>query len=96
MTNVKTYAKTETVEAIQWDGTHDSATEVIQWILNNGGPATFSCGGFERCLANKHVIRIRVGEAYVDVNVGDYVVKHGELFLPEAASHFLETYKENS
>lgn len=35
--------KPVTIAAVQWDGTAEGATPIVDWILENGGTATYHC-----------------------------------------------------
>ncbi|MGW4270820.1 hypothetical protein ACWEGQ_00280 [Streptomyces seoulensis] len=37
------------IEAVQWDGTDDGATRIIDWILSSGATASYTCSNPDRC-----------------------------------------------
>lgn len=69
------------VRAVQWDGTTDDATAIINWILSNGGSAHYHCPDPDRCAKNNgdapHWIKLVTAEGTQTVGLNDYVVIEG-------------------
>ena len=86
------------IEAHQWDGTAESATTVIDWILGNDGTATYVCSDSNRCAENDgdtpHTIQIRTLEGAMMASLGDWIIKgvKGE-FYPCRDDIFRQTYE---
>ena len=40
------------IEAMQWDGTAEGATPIIEWVLSNGGTANYVCSDPVLCSEN--------------------------------------------
>lgn len=86
------------IDATQWDGTADAATTIIDWILGNGGTATYECADPDRCGLNDgdspHRIRIQTLEGPITASVGDWIVKGvREEFYPVKPKIFADTYE---
>lgn len=86
------------IEAMQWDGTAEGATPIIQWILDGGGTATFRCVDPQGCEARDvtdHVIAITTLEGTMQASPGDWIIKgvKGE-FYPCKPDIFAQTYAE--
>jgi hypothetical protein len=77
------------IEAMQWDGTASGATPIIDWILSNGGTATF-----DDYDGHAAVLRIRTLEGDMEVSARDQVIKgvQGE-FYPCKPLIFEATYE---
>jgi hypothetical protein len=65
--------------SVQWDGTATGATHVIDWVLRNGGTATYTCTNTDRCATRdgdcSHYIRLRTPDSADSIDVGDRVVR---------------------
>lgn len=62
------------VDAVQWDGTAESATEIINWISAQGGTASYHCDTPADCLKGVHTIDIRTLEGTMQTSPNDYVI----------------------
>lgn len=86
------------IEAMQWDGTAEGATPVIDWILQNGGTADYRCSDPKRCAVNDgdcpHWIAIRTLEGTMNTSLRDWVIRgvQGE-FYPCKPDIFAATYE---
>lgn len=86
------------IDAIQWDGTADGATPIVEWILAAGATATYVCSNPDRCAENDgdtpHVIVIRTLEGDMRAELGDWIVKGIENeFYPVKPGIFAATYE---
>jgi hypothetical protein len=83
------------VEAVQWDGTAEGATPIINWILENDGTATFYGPGEwdTSCLSATHLV-IDTLEGRMLASPTDYIIRgvQGE-FYPCKSDIFTETYE---
>jgi len=81
------------IEAFQWDGRAESATEIIEWVLSNGGTATYDD---REDLDMDPVIHIRTLEGSMEAGKDWYVIKgiEGE-FYPCRADIFEKTYRRD-
>ncbi|MEV6219841.1 hypothetical protein [Nocardia sp. NPDC051833] len=89
--------KPVTVDAMQWDGTAEGATPIIDWVLANDGTARFSCSQPDSgpCRPGKpHSIAIDALEGAMHASPGDYVIRGvaGE-FYPCKPDIFQQTYE---
>lgn len=86
------------IEAMQWDGTANGATRIIDWILGHGSTATYTCSNPDRCAEHDgdtpHAISIRTLEGTMRADLGDYVIRglRGE-FYPCKPDIFAATYE---
>lgn len=87
MRHEKITKKPITVEAVQWDGTAACATEVIDWVLNQGGTANFYCSvtdGTAICYGDRdaHTIKVHTFEGVHDITPGSWVIRgvQGEFY----------------
>jgi hypothetical protein len=86
------------IEAMQWDGTADGATQIINWILDGGSTATFQCSNPDRCAENDgdtpHSIAIDTLEGTMRAGLGDWIIRgvKGE-FYPCKPGIFASTYE---
>ncbi len=84
------------ITAMEWDGTAESATPIIDWVLANGGTARFSCSQPDSgpCRPGKpHSVAIDTLEGSMHASPGDYVIRgvQGE-FYPCKPDIFAATY----
>lgn len=100
MSEPKKYRKLPvTIEAMQWDGTAEGATPIIDWVLSNGGAASLWCSDPVRCSETDgdcpHTIRIRTLEGDMHADLKWWVIRgmEGE-FYPCKPSVFAATYEE--
>lgn len=66
------------IEAMQWDGTAEGATPIIDWILSGGGTASFRCvdpNGCEAGDGSEHVLAITTLEGTMQAGPGWWVIK---------------------
>lgn len=67
------------IEAIQWDGTSEGATPIIDWMRRHGTTARYLCSDPIRCNDNDgdtpHHIAIDTLEGTMSATVGDWVVR---------------------
>jgi hypothetical protein len=67
------------IDAMQWDGTADDATRIIDWILANGSTATYVCSNPDRCADTDgdtpHAINIRTAGGDLTGTTGDWVLR---------------------
>lgn len=86
------------IEAVQWDGTADGATRIIDWILSSDATATYRCSDPDRCAQNDgdtpHDIQVHTLEGAMTASVGDWIIKGvaGE-FYPCRDDIFAATYE---
>ncbi|MFC4128962.1 hypothetical protein [Nocardia rhizosphaerae] len=98
MAEAKQYRKKPVViTAMEWDGTAESATPIIDWVLANGGTARFSCSQPDSgpCRPGKpHSIAIDTLEGTMHASPDDYVIRGvaGE-FYPCRGDIFEATYE---
>lgn len=80
------------IEAAQWDGTAEGATPIIDWILANGGVASF--WDMNDLGAPPNQIRIKTLEGVMSISPGDWVIRgiEGE-FYGCKPSVFAATYE---
>ncbi|TFI30119.1 hypothetical protein [Streptomyces sp. 4R-3d] len=90
------------IEAVQWDGTAEGATPIIDWILSSGGTATYRCSNPDRCARNDgdtpHAIQIPTLEGDMAASVGDWIIRepfptNDRLFYPCKPDIFAATYE---
>lgn len=85
------------IEAVQWDGTAEGATPIIDWILSQGGVATYECSNPERCIQfdgdTPHFIAIRTLEGTMRATLSDWII-HGTRgeFYPCKPASFADTF----
>lgn len=90
--SVHTYRrKPVTVQAAQWDGTTESADDVLAWIRSNGGTAQLITD--EHCTGVSY-LAIDTLEGRMLASAGDFVVRGivGE-FHPVRGDIFEQTYE---
>lgn len=86
------------IDAMQWDGTAEGATRIIDWIHSSGSTANYTCSNPDRCAENDgdtpHSIAIRTLEGTMHANLGDWIIKGvvGE-FYPCRDDIFAATYE---
>jgi hypothetical protein len=79
------------ISAMQWDGTAEGATPIIDWILQSGGTARYTCDDY---CTGAHYITIDTLEGRMLCSSGDYVIRGvaGE-FYPCKPDIFVATYE---
>jgi len=80
------------IEAVQWDGSAEEATPIIDWALSHDVSIRYYCP--ENCANDTHVLRVQTLEGTMTAKPGDYIVK-GIIneFYPCKPDVFLETYE---
>lgn len=71
------------VQAVQWDGTAEGATPIINWIIGSGGTAAYVCSNPDRCAKydgdTPHWIVVRRGagdtRGSLTAHVGNWIVR---------------------
>lgn len=90
------------IEAMQWDGTADGATRIIDWILSHGSTATYTCSNPDRCAGHDgdtpHAVSIRTLEGTMRADLGDWVIREpfptgDRQFYPCKPGIFAATYE---
>lgn len=86
-------SKPKQIEALYFDGTNERATEIIDWVLAQGGAAGFMCGS--KCCDGKRVINIMTLEGTMGAPEGWWVIRgiKGE-FYPCEDDIFQKSYEE--
>ena len=82
------------IEAMQWDGTADGATAIIDWVLAGGGTASYSCGPEHGCAGeDTHWLMITTLEGRMRADSGWWVIRGiaGE-FYPHDPDIFPNAY----
>lgn len=88
-------SNTVEIEARQWNGSHISANEIISWILEEGGSATFLCGA--SCCSNELSIHVITSSGVMRTQPQDFIIKSTEgEFYPVDSSVFWKKYTEIS
>lgn len=92
--------KPVTIEAMQFDGTPQSATRIIDWAFEAGDTITYTCpifatGGQFDCRDVNHYLSISTLEGTMQAERGYYIIKgvQGE-FYPCKPDIFQQTYEE--
>jgi len=64
------------IEAVQWDGTPEGATPIINWILENDGTATYyGPGEWDNGESESSYIKVRTLEGQMLVCRNDWVIR---------------------
>lgn len=84
-------------KAVQWDGTAETATEIIDWILSEGHTADYRCIADGACPGDVpygHTIAIQTLEGTMHAQVGWWIIQGviGE-FYPVEHHVFDESYE---
>lgn len=86
------------IDAHQWDGTAEGASPIIDWILREGGTATYTCADPARCSEHDgdspHTIAITTLEGTMHASLHDWIIRgtEGE-FYPCKPSVFARKYE---
>jgi len=87
--------KPVTINAMQWDGTAKGATPIIDWILREGGSATYSCKSADECSGTDagHLLVIQTLEGPMEAAADWWIIQGlvGE-FYPCRADVFENSY----
>lgn len=88
MSGPQTYRRRPaTVEAMQWDGTPESATRIVNWVLANNGGARYQ-------VCPVGYLMLDLGNSgSVEVAPGAWIVLTGGQFLPCPATVFVKQYE---
>lgn len=84
------------VEAMQWDGTAEGATPILDWVLDSGGTANYRCDSPDGCpgTAGTHYLAVGTLEGNMLANAGDYIVRGTQgNFYPRKPDVFAATYE---
>lgn len=88
------------IEAVQFlhdpdDISTSNMTDIIQWILDNGGNARSYCVSEEDCLGNNHLLEIETLEGSHFANHADFIIRgiQGE-FYPCKPDIFEDSYEK--
>lgn len=86
------------IDAVQWDGTAEGATPIIDWILGSGSTATYACSDPNRCSETDgdtpHRIEIHTLEGTMRADIGDWIIKGvAREFYPCRDDIFRATYE---
>jgi predicted HAD superfamily Cof-like phosphohydrolase len=81
------------IEAVQWDGTAEAATPIIDWALQNNVTITYSCPDGAACRRDTHVLLVCTLEGSMAALPGDWIIRgiQGE-FYPCKPDIFEATY----
>lgn len=81
------------IEAVQWDGTAESATPIIAWALSNGVTISYYCPDGDACRRDTHVLIVSTLEGAMSALPGDWIIRgvKGE-FYPCKPDIFEATY----
>lgn len=97
MTDPTLYRKRPVViEAMEWDGTAESARQVIDWVLSHGGTVRYACGDEKGCSAEVgvHWLEIETLEGTHRATPGDQVIRGiANEFYPCKPAIFVDTYE---
>ena len=96
MTIAQRYTKNPiTIEAVQWDGGPESASRIIDWIIANGGSASYNCFSPAECKRGTHTIKVQTIEGAMDADPHWWIIRgvEGE-FYPCKPSIFEATYSK--
>jgi hypothetical protein len=84
------------IDAARWDGTVETATPIIDWVLDNGGTARYrECctshdGRLSACVPG---IAIATLEGTITARPGDWVLRDSGGFYPCKPEIFAATYE---
>lgn len=70
---IKTYKKTATIDAIQWDGSYDSTVRIINWALDHGVVIEW----VDQFLPISMKLLIPTLEGDLTASVGDFIATNG-------------------
>ena len=96
--SIQTYRKKPVeIQAMHWDGTAESATPIIQWVLTGGHAARYECADSKGCggdnSVGSHVLEIDTLEGAITASPNDWIIRgiKGE-FYPCKPDIFEATY----
>ena len=86
----KFWKKPVVIEAMEWSGTAESATPVINWILDGGGTASYR----DESEVHGNTLSIPTLEGVMRAHSGDFIIRgvQGE-FYPCRSDIFAQTYE---
>lgn len=81
------------IEARLYDGSPESATDIIDWALTADQTITYHCADGEECRSTRHKLRIPTLEGTMFADAGDWMIQgvQGE-FYPCKPDIFEATY----
>jgi hypothetical protein len=81
------------IEAMQWDGTAEAATPIIDWALSNHVTIGYHCPDGDACRRDTHVLMVCTLEGAMSAVPGDWIIRgvQGE-FYPCKPDIFAATY----
>ena len=86
--------KPVTIEAMQYDGTPQKATEIINWAQMAGQTISYWCTDGEACRVKFHSLRIPTLEGTMFADFGDWIIKGVQNeFYPCKPDIFEATYE---
>lgn len=83
MSGPKRYRKKPVeIEAVQWDGTADAATPIIDWALEGGVSINYHCPDGDACRRDTHVLLIQTLEGAMSALPADWIIRgiRGEFY----------------
>lgn len=86
------------IEAVRWDGTAETATSIVNWMVTHNGTARYTCSNPDRCAEHDgdtpHHIAIDTLEGTMRADLGDWIIRgiKGE-FYPCKPDIFEATYE---
>jgi hypothetical protein len=82
------------IDAMQFDGTPDTATQIIDWALANNVVITYHCPDGDACRRDSHVLHVSTLEGTMTALPGDWIIRGvaGE-FYPCKPAIFAATYE---
>jgi len=92
MTTTRFRKKPVEIDAVQWDGTAEAATPIIDWALRNDVTINYYCP--DECKQDAHVLLVSTLEGAMTAQPGDWIVRgiQGE-FYPVKPDIFDATYE---
>lgn len=89
--DVKTYKKTATIDAVQWDGSTNSTSFIHRWSRGTVVPDV----SYMDSDVGKQVLRVPTLEGPIFASVGDYIAKGiNDEFWPIKPDIMEKTYQE--
>lgn len=64
------------IAAVRWDGTAMGASQIIDWVIDGGGTATYYCSALRVCLGREddsHTIRLTDPDVVTHAHPGWYI-----------------------
>lgn len=94
MTTTRFRKKPVEIDAVQWDGSAEAATPIIDWALSNDVTINYYCPDGDACKKDTHVLLVATLEGAMSAQPGDWIVRgiQGE-FYPIKPDIFEATYE---